>query len=212
MTAKIFIGANSYVYAFDTDNKATGRGRLKALTAFLILTLLLIVEISAPQSASACSCVISMEPQEAFEKTTSVFSGVVTAVDETSGMAFKKVTFAAGNVWKGDVAHSITVLTPSDGANCGYDFHVAQEYLVYATGSSVGLITDLCTRTRLFNAAAEDLSFLGNGIAPSTASASTNAAISTQAPYAAIAIIAVGLALLVLIWRLLQRNNSQGSA
>lgn len=128
-------------------------------------------------TAHACRCVsrteFDGEPEKYVrferERAFAVFAGKVTRIDEVknargapSGVV--KVTFAVLRAWKGASANRIVVSTTNVCCICGYPFEVGGEYLVYASGESVGdLRTSICTRTKKLNDAAEDLRFLGDG-------------------------------------------------
>jgi len=55
----------------------------------------------------------------------------------------------------------IEVFTGYGGGDCGYEFKIGQRYLVYAYRHKEKLTTSICTRTKSFINANEDLAFLG---------------------------------------------------
>jgi hypothetical protein len=59
------------------------------------------------------------------------------------------------------VGTEVEVFTGSGGGDCGYPFRVGQHYLVYAYRDKDKLGTNICTRTKSFANANEDLAFLG---------------------------------------------------
>ncbi|WP_203909745.1 hypothetical protein [Rhizocola hellebori] len=115
------------------------------LTAFSLLL--------APQSACACSCALSSEP-EFTNNADLIFVGVVTAIDKPFGIGGGgelKVDFVVEDVSKGDSAGHLTLLTASDGAACGYDFKVGHRFKVYANDGHTGL----CSGNQLLGSAPE---------------------------------------------------------
>jgi hypothetical protein len=56
----------------------------------------------------------------------------------------------------------IEISTGVGGGDCGYDFKNGQRYLVYAYRYQERLTTNICSRTKPFSNANEDLAFLGN--------------------------------------------------
>jgi len=62
----------------------------------------------------------------------------------------------------------VSVVTAGSGPACGYEFKPGQRYLVYAnrTKDGKGLVTGICSRTRLLQDADEDLRFLSTLSAP----------------------------------------------
>ncbi len=67
--------------------------------------------------------------------------------------------------WKGVSEKTVSVLTYSDGAACGYYFVKGESYLVYAYGKA-RLTTGVCTRTSHLSLAQRDLIELDHGAFP----------------------------------------------
>jgi hypothetical protein len=113
-----------------------------------------------------CSCLPQPPVAEALQDASAVFRGVVRHVAEerldTGRPSGRRVTFEVSRTWKGAVGEVITVGTGTSSADCGYDFEVGREYVVYAHGDDQ-LSTSICTRTRTVGAATEDLRLLGAG-------------------------------------------------
>jgi hypothetical protein len=64
-----------------------------------------------------------------------VFAGVVRDLDRPAAAGSGDpvvVTFAVSEVYKGEVSATMRVLTPADGAVCGYQFVEGNRYLVHA--------------------------------------------------------------------------------
>ena len=132
-----------------------------------------IVERSQP--VDACECVVPHRAHDAIDESDAVFTGVVERVEvvgspSTEGDPYGKPLTYAGQeatirvrmVWKGIAEPVVTVTTPFDEAQCGYDFLAGKEYLVYATRQD-RLTTTSCTRTRLVAQADDDFLALGDG-------------------------------------------------
>lgn len=107
-------------------------------------------------SVFACSCLMSNEKSEskkvktAYKQSTAVFYGEVTEVArQADGLVVK---FIVWSVWKGAVVGEKIVRTAENSAMCGFNFEVGKKYLVYASGESANLQTNICTRTSAQNA------------------------------------------------------------
>jgi hypothetical protein len=141
--------------------------------------------------AGACSC-IGISASHAFEHSDFVFTGrvisregapatpVVGADGDTtwwhSSADMVRYRMVATEGWKGEPSDTITIYSEVSEISCGFEFQVGQSYLVYAyvmtedwwvRGWPVGatfpvLSTNLCSRTRELDRAAEDLAWLGN--------------------------------------------------
>lgn len=119
-------------------------------------------------SATACSCGfprdMSTEEQVAasFNSSSAVFSGKVISFESTwSGKM--KATFEVETIWKGEIGKKVKVTTGRGGGDCGFEFKVGEEYLVYAYGED-DLSANICSRTKGLNRADDDISFLGKPI------------------------------------------------
>ncbi|MBW9234790.1 hypothetical protein JQK62_21625, partial [Leptospira santarosai] len=79
--------------------------------------------------------------------------------------------FEVAETWKGVSESQVFIITGSGGGDCGYEFQVGQDYLVYATestmyGNQAELVTIICDRTTELGSAQEDLAVLGKGKEP----------------------------------------------
>ena len=120
-------------------------------------------------AAIACVCV-SPEPQEMLEKSVMVFSGVVEFKEVHpwgSGNEIKagqvEYTFSVGQVWKGPLLESVSVLDGTEGNDCAVRFRVGKHYLVYARlrdGQEECLWSNTCMRSRLLKNAVWDRAVL----------------------------------------------------
>jgi hypothetical protein len=132
--------------------------------------LLLLILLISPLSMRRPECVcikdphpsaekIKAERRQAFDKATAVFVGKVVALDSY------KVRFGLEKRWKGDASVSEVVL--STGAlpfyegtvlskECSYQFHLGEEYLVYAFGPADKMEADVCLTQPIKDAVAEE--------------------------------------------------------
>ena len=122
------------------------------------------------KQAYACSCLPPEGPKAELEKAKAVFAGtVLEKIERTDPQAnFRfdsvKVRFKVSEVWKGIVGkREVVITTGPNSAACGFFFEQGKKYLVYASSpNNSSLSTSLCSRTKLFSNAQEDLSELGD--------------------------------------------------
>jgi hypothetical protein len=102
---------------------------------------------------------IKAERKRAFDTATAVFAGKVVALDAY------KVTFRLEKRWKGDSPPGEVVLSTGavrgyDGTPlpkcCSYQFHLGEEYLVYAYGAVEKMEADVCLTEPLKDATEEE--------------------------------------------------------
>lgn len=139
----------------------------------VLMTIALLYFASAgATNTNACSCGGTGGPCESYGRAAAVFVGTVIDYRENKlsvEAARRQVDwqprvfkFAVEQAYSGvDTAH-VEVATGVGGGDCGYDFKNGQRYLVYAYQSERRLATNICTRTKPFVEANEDLAFLGN--------------------------------------------------
>ena len=138
----------------------------------LLLGVVIVVLLASP-AANACSCVGNGPPCESYGTASAVFAGTVIAdrvnerpkgerpkIDEIDWVP-RAVKFSVEQAFSGGIGTEVEVFTGRGGGDCGYGFKVGQRYLVYAYRHQDKLSTSICTRTRLFSQATEDLAFLG---------------------------------------------------
>ena len=121
-------------------------------------------------SSDACSCIPPPEPAKALAQSAAVFLAKVIEIDD-AGNVNKTVTLEVEKWWKGGEAARVKVVTPSNGAACGFSFQVGERYLVYAHGARKNddlLQVSLCSRTRAAKTAegTGDFKDLGEGKTP----------------------------------------------
>lgn len=122
-------------------------------------------------AVQACSCLSPGTPCESFGSAAAVFAGTVTAVRErdrskpndVDDVGYRRVfKFSVEQSFLGVDTTEIEILTGSGGGDCGYQFNVGGRYLVYAHRYRNLLVATICSRTKPFAQANEDLAFLGN--------------------------------------------------
>ena len=131
----------------------------------------------ASQTVHACSCGSANAPCISFGSAQAVFVGTVLSkrVDEQTRPTDRGninrnpigFRFAVEQSYRGAAGPEIEIFTGRGGGDCGYDFKIGQRYLVYAYLDGDKLTTYICTRTKLFGTAAEDLAFLATLSSPS---------------------------------------------
>lgn len=138
--------------------------------AIVILLGLALSSLVSPPAVFACSCVPPGTPQEHFEKSGAVFSGIAIRVDPR--VYGYEVRFDVERIWKGAAERTVTLSTGFGSGDCGYPFREGEKYFVYAnygygyTYGDTSLATNICQRTRLLSDAASDLAALGEGGLP----------------------------------------------
>ncbi|MBP2241515.1 hypothetical protein J2Z40_002078 [Cytobacillus eiseniae] len=140
---------------------------------FLFIFIGMILISASPTYTSACSCAELPSVEEELERSKAVFSGKVVSVREKGygkGHAPKSVLFEVSNTWKGVQQSQIIITTGLGGGDCGIDFKVGEEYLVYANESTMygksSLVSIICDRTNKISLLQEDLAILGDGQPP----------------------------------------------
>jgi hypothetical protein len=155
------------------------------MRASLCVGIALLLRIPA---AWACSCGVigSNPPCQAAWNVSAVFTGTVIDIAEpsiapqapsgsTTGRQLanaprpplqpqmRAVRLQVGEVLNGIERglKEVEVLTGRGGGDCGYDFHMGEDYVVYAYKNSEGrLTTGTCSRTRPLKDAEEDLTYM----------------------------------------------------
>ncbi len=130
----------------------------------------------APAPTQACLCLPDVSANQAFEKSSAVFIGVVREVNNQQVEVIqRKVPFPLPSTvlicrfrmevlaaWKGVTGDDVTVLTGTGGGDCGYDFEMGEVYLVYGEVRSADTVsTNICTRTHAYRDGSPDLADLG---------------------------------------------------
>jgi 5-hydroxyisourate hydrolase-like protein (transthyretin family) len=122
-------------------------------------------------TAQACSCFAPGPPCEAYGSASAVFAGTVVSVrlaEEPKPGPVQPINylrvfkFSVDQAYLGVAGTEVEAVTGSGGGDCGYNFTVGERYLVYANLYQNRLGTSICSRTKPFALANEDLAFLGN--------------------------------------------------
>ena len=134
-----------------------------------ILVFNAVVFLFSPLVIQACSCMFSGLPCQSYWNTPIVFSGRVVEIttpkiEETRSAAFprKTVRFAVSQAFRGISGTMVEVVTGTGGGDCGYDFKLNENYLVYADNYQGKIYTGICNRTRLLSEADEDIEYINN--------------------------------------------------
>ena len=107
--------------------------------------------------------------ERALDQSTAVFAGQVVNISKGEPArawqpATVAVSFRVSEVWKGPERETLEVNTATQGGACGYSFSKGREYLVYAEGKRMEVIS--CGETTPLSEASADLEALGNGETP----------------------------------------------
>lgn len=139
---------------------------------YLILIVAIVgwLGVMAP-AAQACSCIAPGPPCDSYGTAAAVFVGTAMNVrraepppeGNVQPINYRRVfKFSVDQTYFGVAGTEIEVVTGGGGGDCGYDFRIGERYLVYAHSYENTLATSICSRTRPFTRADEDLEFLGN--------------------------------------------------
>src|SRR5438093_2009502 len=125
------------------------------------------------ESVFGCSCGGGGTPCQGFGGASAVFVGTAIAVKTAErnpaakpsevDWAPRTFKFLVEQPYLGVEGAEVEVATGMGGGDCGYGFKLGERYLVYAYRSSQNnrLATGICTRTKPYAMASEDLEFLG---------------------------------------------------
>lgn len=108
--------------------------------------------LGSATSVFACSCAEATSTEQ-FDDATAVFVGRVKSISE-DGYS-RSVDFEVSESRKGSVAENVTVTTGLGYGDCGFNFEVDREYVVYTRGQEQ-LSTDICIGTSLLVASTQD--------------------------------------------------------
>ena len=119
-------------------------------------------------SAQACTCGGSGGPCENFGSAAAVFVGTVISArdrerktEDDAGFP-RAYKFFVDQSYRGIDGMEAEIATGYGSSDCGYEFRIGGRYLVYAYRYKSTLVTTICSRTKAFTDANEDLAFLGN--------------------------------------------------
>jgi hypothetical protein len=193
--------------------------RKKTIMNMLLCVVFSLISISiGPATSHACSCAEPPSVESELERSKAVFSGEVLEVKEQKdfrGYMKNKVLFEVTDTWKGVTESQVIITTGSGGGDCGFGFQVGQEYLVYASESTMysdeaELVTIICDRTTELSSAQEDLAVLGEG-KPPTEQVDLQAELSAESDKDNVILWIIGsIAFLVVaffVWRRFRKNQ-----
>jgi 5-hydroxyisourate hydrolase-like protein (transthyretin family) len=135
----------------------------------------LLVLMTLPAVASACSCAVGAPPCQAAWKAKAVFAGTVVDLTrdvmkpdshgtvQVNGYLGTHAVFEVTEAFLGMEGRPkrIEIRTGMGGGDCGYPFERGQRYVVYAEREADGaLVASLCSRTAPVDRASADLAYL----------------------------------------------------
>ena len=150
---------------------------MKGFALVLVLVVSALLFLGDAKQVAACTC-IPHSVEEAVDRADAVFAGRVMFIGRDVDIQAvygtqNLVGFWVNEVWKGPVRGLMYVTANPNESSCGFNFRTGREYLVYASESSVGYSTGLCSGTkslrpdRPHSEILVDLEALGEGRVPS---------------------------------------------
>jgi hypothetical protein len=140
-----------------------------------VFSVALAVLVLAAPRAFACKCTPPPPPAEIVAAHALVFvgraiSGTFLGDDITAQKPYgREFVFRVGEVLKGDdEVRRVTIYTGAGGGDCGFDFVVGNEYLVYARESGGRFETGLCDYTKEYLPEGRSEAATIRGLRPST--------------------------------------------
>jgi hypothetical protein len=129
--------------------------KLRLLLLLSLLALLAITQLTAPAPTHACMCFSPDSLKQALDKSEVAFSGKVVSINDQTedlskrlGMRLGRlVVFEVSSVWKGQVPHQVEVAAGWADGDCGYEFTIGREYIVFGgnTWRPSYISTGLCS-------------------------------------------------------------------
>lgn len=115
-----------------------------------------------------CSCIPNGSTTEALRAASIVVHGTVLSIRSEAPLSYRRIVSVAIHAqWKPTAAFdTLEVATGRGGGDCGYPFAVGTAYLIYAyqPESRERPVTGICSRTKLYTEALEDVRDLGRPI------------------------------------------------
>jgi len=131
-----------------------------------VLVSLVFVFMVFSLDANACSCAFGGGmPCHDYWKAAAVFSGTVIYSSTTTSkrgeydVRERLVRFNIDQAFRGVKGKEVEVRTGLGESDCGYNFRLGGQYLVYAYGDGDKLATGICSRTRPISEASDDLAY-----------------------------------------------------
>lgn len=113
--------------------------------------------------AGACSCDNEKSLRDEFNASSIVVVGTVINISKSLEYpGFKEVRLRLVDKFKGlpKVVSSTVVFTRENETDCGVDFRIGADYLIFGEGIPVKFIISLCSKTRLLDVALDDYRIL----------------------------------------------------
>jgi hypothetical protein len=129
-------------------------------------SILILLGAGFVRQALACTCGEPAPPCQAYWESPVVFVGSPLSVSKAEvdsrghKVAQRLFRFQVQEAFRGATGSELDVITGFGGGDCGYDFRPQMKYLVYAYRQEDRIYTNICTRTRAFADASEDLSYI----------------------------------------------------
>ena len=133
--------------------------KVKVLVSLFFLLMVL------SSDANACDCVSGGKPCHDYWKAAAVFTGTVIYSSTTTSkrgeydVRERLVRFNIDQAFRGVKGKEVEVRTGLGDGDCGYNFRLGAQYLVYAYGDGDKLATGICSRTRPISEASDDLAY-----------------------------------------------------
>ena len=130
-----------------------------------VLVSLVFVFMVLSSDANACDCVSGGKPCHDYWNAAAVFTGTVIYSSTTTSkrgeydVRERLVRFNIDQAFRGVKGKEVEVRTGLGDSDCGYNFRLGGQYLVYAYGDEDKLATGICSRTRPVSEAADDLAY-----------------------------------------------------
>ena len=151
--------------------------------------------------AYSCSCAFRTT-EEKFNEANNVFIGKVEDIRKPfftmSTSDSVTVNFDVSKVLKGSISKEVTLETTVDEVSCGYNFIENEEYLVYTYDNEGILTTGICTGTKKFVDAKDEIEELNLVIVKNDEQKSPEATISELSQIFVLALVVLVIALLVI--------------
>ena len=130
--------------------------------------ILMMVTLAVARDAFACSCAMPGPPCQSAWNADAVFSGTVLSIEQIENEALGRpwesrlVKLSVQRGFINGPSGAVDIVTGAGGGDCGYQFKVGAQYLVYAmkNPSTGRLSTSICSRTKPLADAVEDLRYL----------------------------------------------------
>lgn len=113
---------------------------------------------SRAQAEDRCDCEDRPSLKEAYDQSSLVFTGRAESLQKSPFRPNKtEVTFLVFERFKNNFDESkegkVVIYTPDSMDNCGFNFVMEQDYLVFATGNPAAYNVSLCSPTEIVEAA-----------------------------------------------------------